>query len=124
MTSGSSFQWAAIALTLLAVTAQTLGNFAMSIGLKRSRLTPGWRAKLVLLFRRPWLPLAIGLLAIHFFTWLEVLKTASLAVVVPLTAFSHVLNAALVGPLLGEVVTAQRWLGTAIIVSGILLVIR
>ena len=98
----------AIALTLLAVTAQTLGNFALSLGLKRHRL---------------WFLPAITLLAVHFFSWCQALKLAALAVLVPLTAFSHVLNAALAGPLLGERVGKQRWLGTALIVVGILLVV-
>jgi len=98
----------AIFLTLLAVTAQTLGNFALSLGLKRRRL---------------WFGPAIFLLAVHFFTWCEALKVAALAVLVPLTAFSHVLNAGLAGPLLGERVGGRRWLGTGLIVVGILLVV-
>lgn len=112
-----------IALTLGAVTCQTLANFPMSIAVKRLDRARGLKEKIMVTVRRPWLVVAIGLLAMHMFIWMNVLKVAQLSVVVPLTAFSHVLNAALVGPLLGEQVPAQRWLGTGLIVVGILLVV-
>ncbi len=111
-------------LTLVAVTAQTLANFALSLGLKRWKQVHDWRQRLLDLAQRPLLPVAIGLLALHFFTWCHLLKTAHLSVVVPLTAFTHVLNAVLAGPLLGEMVSPQRWCGTLLIVSGILVIVH
>jgi len=114
---------AAVALTLAAVTAQTLANFCMSLGLKQILPATGWGAKVAISLKKPWLAAGIALLTVHFFAWCKALTLAPLSLVVPVTAFSHVLNAALVGPLLGEVVTLQRWLGTAIIVAGILLVV-
>ena len=111
-------------LTLLAVTAQTLANFALSLGLKHWQRAESWRQRWLELFQRPLLPAAIALLALHFFTWCHLLKTAHLSVVVPLTAFSHVLNALLAGPLLGEFVSWQRWSGTLLIVAGILVIVQ
>lgn len=110
-------------MTLGAVSCQTLANFPLSIAMKRLDQAPGWRQKLRVTLQRPWLLAAVALLALHMFTWMHVLKVAQLSVVVPLTAFSHVLNAVLVGPLLGEHVPAQRWIGTGLIVLGILLVV-
>lgn len=113
----------ALALTVLAVTAQTLANFCMSLGLKQLLPVTGWGAKIRMSLQKPWLAGGVALLTVHFFAWCQALTLAPLSLVVPVTALSHVLNAALVGPLLGEVVTPQRWLGTAIIVAGILVVV-
>lgn len=99
---------AAIGLTLLAVTAQTLGNLALSLAAKRT-----WR----------WAVPAIGLLAIHFFSWCQALKLAPLSTVVPLTASSHLLNALFAKYLLKEQISLRRWLGTGCIVSGILVIV-
>lgn len=107
----------------MAVTAQTLANFPMSLAIRQFDRAAGLPNKLKITIRRPWIVAAVGLLAVHMGTWIHVLKLAELSLVVPLTAFNHVLNAALVGPLLGERVPATRWLGTALIVSGILLVV-
>jgi uncharacterized membrane protein len=112
-----------IGLTLGAVSAQTLANFPMSLAMRQIDQAQGWREKVRVTAARPWLVAAIALLAVHMFSWVQVLKLAPLSLVVPLTAFSHVLNAALVGPLLGERVPLQRWLGTGLIVLGILLVV-
>jgi len=98
----------AVLVTLLAMTAQTLGNFSLSAGLKGA-----WK----------WWPVGVLLLAVHFFSWCYALTLAPLSKLVPLTALSHVLNAALAKTLLGEEVSAQRWLGTCLIVGGILVVL-
>lgn len=119
----AGFEAAAISLTLVAVTAQTLANFGMSVGLRQLSSARSWGQRCRTFLRRPWLGLALILLTVHFFSWCKALTLAPLALIVPLTAFTHVLNAALVGPLLGEVVTRQRWLGTAVIVAGILVVV-
>lgn len=111
-----------IARTLGAVTAQTLANFPLSLGLRQIREAASPLRALRVSVGRPWLLLAITLLAVHFFNWMAVVQLAPLSVLVPLTAFSHVLNAMLAGPLLGEKVSAQRWAGTGLIVLGIVLV--
>lgn len=99
---------AAVWLTLLAVTAQTLGNLALSLAVRQS-----WR----------WTVPAIGMLAVHFFTWCQALKLAPLSTIVPLTASSHVLNALFAKYLLKERISSLRWLGTGCIVWGILVIV-
>jgi len=42
--------------------------------------------------------------------------------VMPLTALTYVLNAILVGPVLGEHVSLTRWVGTILIAAGVALV--
>jgi uncharacterized membrane protein len=98
----------AVVLTLVAVLAQTLGNLCLSLA-ARSRVR--------------WFVPALTLLAVHFFTWCQALKMAPLSKLVPLTASSHLLNALLAKYLLGEQISAQRWLGTGCIVSGILVIL-
>ncbi len=90
----------AIFLTLVAVSAQTLANYA----LRDERFVLG-----------------IGLLACHFSLWCLALRLAPLTVLVPWTALSHVLNAFLARELLREEIGRRRWAGTLLIASGIVL---
>lgn len=98
----------AVLLTLGAVVAQTLGNLCLSLAARS---------------RAHWFVPALALLAVHFFSWCQALKMAPLSKLVPLTASSHLLNALLARYLLGEHISAQRWLGTGCIVSGILVIL-
>ncbi len=98
----------AIALTLLAVLAQTLGNLCLSLSARR---------------KKSWIIPAISLLAVHFFSWCQALKLAPLSTLVPLTASSHLLNALFAKYLLGERIPGRRWLGTGCIVAGILVIL-
>jgi drug/metabolite transporter (DMT)-like permease len=111
-----------IALTLFSVFAGTLGNIALSRGLREP--PPGLTG-----FRRIWgtasqpvLWLAVALLAIQFFVWSDVLSWSDLSYVVPLTASGYLINAMLVGPLLGEHMSRTRWAGTFLIFVGVLVV--
>lgn len=90
----------AILLTLVAVSAQTLANYAL---------------------RDARYGLGIGLLAGHFFLWCLALRLAPLTVLIPWTALSHVLNAFLARKILRERVTRRRWAGTLLIAMGIAL---
>lgn len=90
----------AIILTLVAVSAQTLANYA----LRNARYVVG-----------------ISLLAVHFFLWCTALRLAPLTILIPWTALSHVLNAFLARRILRERVTRRRWAGTLLIATGIVL---
>ena len=90
----------AIFLTLVAVSAQTLANYA----LRDARFV-----------------LAVLLLATHFGLWCLALRLAPLTVLVPWTALSHVINAWLARRLLQERITRRRWAGTLLIAGGIAL---
>ena len=66
--------------------------------------------------------LAIGCMLTFLVLWMISLSWADLTFVMPLTALTYVLNAILVGPVLGEHVSATRWFGTVLIAAGVALV--
>lgn len=66
--------------------------------------------------------LAIGCMLLFLLLWMVSLSWADLTFVMPLTALTYVLNAILVGPVLGEVVSPTRWVGTVFIALGVALV--
>ena len=67
----------------------------------------------------PWVLTGIGLLLLFFASYLTALSWADLTYVLPATALSYVLMALLARQFLGEHVTASRWLGIALITSGV-----
>lgn len=67
-------------------------------------------------------PVAMALLVTHFLLWLYVLSRIQVTVAVPLTAVGYLFNALLVQFELGEQVSPRVWLGTAIIMAGVVLV--
>lgn len=69
---------------------------------------------------RVWL--AVACMLIFLVLWMVSLSWSDLTFVMPLTALTYVLNAMLVGPVLGEVVSPMRWIGTLLIAGGVALV--
>jgi drug/metabolite transporter (DMT)-like permease len=63
-------------------------------------------------------------LALFFFSYLAALSWADLSYVLPATAPGYLLTAGLSYWLLGERISAWRWLGTVLIVTGVVLVVR
>lgn len=105
------------------------GNVFLSKGMKQlgdiSRLAPGqmlMQAFGALL--NPWVAAGVVLLAAFFVSYLTALSWADLSYVLPATAPSYLLVAALSWWLLGERLSVARWLGTALIVAGVMLVVR
>lgn len=74
------------------------------------------------IFSTPKVWLALVLFAVFFFLWMTVLSYEDLSFALPLTALTYLMNAVLVGPFLGEVVTPLRWFGTILIGVGVALV--
>lgn len=66
--------------------------------------------------------MAIGCMLTFLVLWMVSLSWADLTFVMPLTALTYVLNAILVGPVLGEHVSPTRWVGTVLITAGVALV--
>jgi uncharacterized membrane protein len=77
-----------------------------------------WRHLLGVL-ANPWVLGGIGLLILFFCTYLTALSWADLTYVLPATAFSYVLMAALGKILLRENVTSAHWLGIALVTVGV-----
>lgn len=84
---------------------------------------PGELSHLVVAIFGQWqVWLAIGCMLIFLVLWMVSLSWADLTFVMPLTALTYVLNAMLVGPVLGEHVSITRWVGTLLIAVGVGLV--
>lgn len=74
------------------------------------------------IFSTPRVWLALLFFAVFFFLWITVLSYEDLSFALPLTALTYLMNAVLVGPFLGEVVSPLRWFGTLLIGLGVVLV--
>lgn len=74
------------------------------------------------IFSHPQVWLAIGCMLTFLVLWMVSLSWSDLTFVMPLTALTYVLNAMLVGPVLGEHVSLARWAGTLLIALGVALV--
>ena len=72
----------------------------------------------------PWLLLGVALQATFFFMYLTLLSRADVSKILPMTAFDYVVVAGLAYLMLGEPVTAGRWVGIGFIVTGVALVSR
>jgi len=70
----------------------------------------------------PWVLGGVALLIVFFVTHALVLSWADLSYVLLVTAIGYVLVALLSYLLLGEQISAQRWLGTLVITAGVMLV--
>jgi drug/metabolite transporter (DMT)-like permease len=113
----------------IAICAQTLGDVCLTKGMKSigevNTLDP---AELLTIgaqvFTTPYIWLGIFILAIFFGLYLIALSWADLSFVLPVTAFGYVLNALMSWQLLGERVSAVRWLGTMVICVGVAVVSR
>lgn len=73
-------------------------------------------------FRRGWMWIGIGLMALAFFAFLALLSWADVSFVVPATALSYVVGALGARFLLREQVSAVRWAGVLLVCLGVALV--
>ena len=116
-----------VALLVVIVTS-AVGNVLLSKGMKQlgdiSHLPPGrMLAAAIGSLLNPWVLAGVALLTVFFISFLVVLSWADLSYVLPATAPSYLLVAALSWWLLGETISVWRWLGTALIVAGVALVV-
>ena len=111
------------------IVSSALGNVLLSKGMKQLgdiSHQPPWRivgAALAAMLN-PWVAAGVALLALFFFSYLAALSWADLSYVLPATAPGYLLTAGLSYWLLGERISAWRWLGTVLIVAGVVLVVR
>lgn len=108
----------------LAVIANTLGNFLLSVGMRSMDFKP-WASPLqyIRIFANPWIDAGVVLLLIWFAAQLSLLSWADLSYVLPITAASYVLTAVLGKVFLHEFISISRWFGILAISMGVLLVI-
>jgi len=110
-------------LTVFVVTTNVLGNFSMSWGMKHQAVTLGLAPlDYIRPILTPWVLLGVVLLILWFLSRMTLLGWADLSYVLPVTAISYVLSAVVGKVFFAELVTWQRWLGTVLIVVGIVCV--
>lgn len=100
-----------LALTLVVIAANVVGNLLLSLGMK----TPAGALS-------PWVLAGVALLILWTLTRMALLSRADLTFVLPVTAVGYPLNSLAGALFLHEQITPQRWLGTALIVAGAVLV--
>lgn len=108
-------------LTAFVVAANVVGNFSLSWGMKHplGLKLSGIGAVDDLL--SPWVLLGIVLLAVWTLARITLLSWADLSFVLPVTSVGYVLNAVIGHVVLGEAISWQRAVGTALILSGTIL---
>lgn len=112
-------------MTLVVVLANVLGNFAVSRGMRKAG--PGGLDSplgyIEALFD-PWVALGVCLLILWMLSQMALLSWADLSYVLPVTAAGYVLAAIAGRVFLAETITASRWAGVVLIMTGVVLVGR
>ncbi len=108
-------------LTAFVVAANVLGNFALSWGMKHPNGLVLTGIGPVDSLINPWVLVGILLLAVWTLSRVTLLSWADLSFVLPVTSIGYVLNAVIGHFFLNEAISLQRWLGTALILSGTIL---
>ena len=113
----------------VAVFAQAVGNTCLSKGMKSVALSWDmieslsplilWRA-----MEEPLIWMGTVSLILFFVLFSAALTWADLSFVLPVSAFGYILNVAFASYFLHEPVSALRWLGTGLIIFGVVLVSR
>jgi len=111
------------------IVSSALGNVLLSKGMKQLgdiSHQPAWSivGSGLAAMLNPWVAAGVVLLALFFFSYLAALSWADLSYVLPATAPAYLLTAGLSYWLLGERISAWRWSGTVLIVTGVVLVVR
>lgn len=110
-------------LAVFVVLTNVFGNLAMSWGMKHQAAELGLSPlPYIRLIFSPWVLLGTTLLIFWLLSRMMLLGWADLSYVLPVTSIGYVLNALLGKYIFGEAISWQRWLGTAAIVLGIVLV--
>lgn len=110
-------------MTTVVVATNVLGNFALSWGMKHHAANLGLSplAYIQLIFS-PWVLLGTCLLIVWLLSRMTLLGWADLSFVLPVTAIGYVLTAILGKYFFNEQISWQRWMGTGLIMIGIVLV--
>jgi drug/metabolite transporter (DMT)-like permease len=115
------------AFLAITVLANTGGEISMTHAMKSIGEVKNFEpAALFAVLRRAlrsrWMWLAIGLLAVGFFSLLTLLSWADVSLVIPATALSYVVGGLGAKFLLGERLSPARWAGIVLVALGVALV--
>lgn len=115
------WRWKTPLFAFIVIFTNAFGNFFIARGMRQlPALGSPW--DLLLAIFTPWVGLGIALLITWLLSRMMFLSFADLSYMVPLTSLGYVLSAVLGHVFLNEQITRQRWLGTAFIMAGTILV--
>jgi drug/metabolite transporter (DMT)-like permease len=111
----------------LATLSAAVGEVLLSYGMRRNGqmdiTEPSqWLHLIFSVVRNPYIFMGVVLLGIFFFLFLATLSWADLSFVLPLTAMTYIFAALLAQFILREHVSWFRWIGTIVIIIGIILI--
>jgi drug/metabolite transporter (DMT)-like permease len=107
----------------LAVVANTVGNFLLSVGMHDMQFNASASPlEYLRIFANPWIDIGVLLLIVWFASQLSLLSWADLSYVIPVTSASYVLTAILGKLFLHEFISLARWSGIFVISVGVMLV--
>ena len=114
---------------MLGIFAQASGNVFLSKEMKHiaSAIQVFDGSFLMLFFgavENPMVWLGIALLIISFLLFVAALSLADLSLVLPIVSIEVIVNVAFANYFLHEPVSVQRWIGTVLISTGVILVMR
>lgn len=115
------WKWKTPLFALVVILTNAFGNFFIARGMRQLPAL-GNPADLILAIFTPWVGLGICLLITWLLSRMMFLSFADLSYMLPLTSLGYVLSAVLGHVFLHEQITTQRWLGTALIMIGTMLV--
>lgn len=114
-----------VVVTLVVILANVIGNFSLTWGMRKTG--PGVfdtpLGYITALFD-PWVALGVCLLMLWMLSQMALLSWADLSYVLPVTAAGYVLAAIAGRVFLQERISAARWTGVALIMTGVALVGR
>ena len=109
---------------ILAVIANTLGNFLLTLGMRAMDFKLSASPfDYIRIFANPWIDAGVILLMVWLVAQLSLLSWADLTYVLPITAASYVLTAVLGNLFLAESISILRWSGILLISVGVTTVI-
>jgi uncharacterized membrane protein len=115
-------RWKTQLFAIIVVLSNALENFALAWGM-RGRNTSSILDYLGVIFT-PWVMVGIALLILWLLSRMALLSWADLSYVLPVTSLGYVASAIIGRFFLNEQITPTRWMGTALIVAGTILVGR
>jgi drug/metabolite transporter (DMT)-like permease len=112
------------AVLALAIFVQATGNVCLSKGMKELSLASSIFALFFQAIGSPVIWIGTALLFLFFLLFVAALSWADLSFVVPAISIEVVVNVAFADYFLNEPVTSVRWIGTLLISTGVILVLR
>jgi len=114
---------------ICAVTAGTVGDILLSLGMKElgdlsAKSVRGILTTFAHAMGEPKIVVGTAMLALFFFLWLAVLSWEDLSVALPLQALNYVVVALIARFWMGEAVTPLRWGGIILVCIGVILIAK